>query len=66
MKFKKGDKVKIINDCTHCLSGETAVLNFGTKDNNCKKTLFAWGKGKDANCSCENNWIKISNYDRLL
>jgi hypothetical protein len=56
MEFKVGQKVKIKKDCTCCKKGEICTLHLGTKEGSDKSTLFAWGKGLRANCSCKNNW----------
>lgn len=54
--FKEGQKVKILKNCIDCVEGEIATLHYGSKGGDNKEYLFAWGKGENANCSCEKNW----------
>lgn len=58
--FKEGDVVKLKNSCTRCEQGEICTLHFGTKSGGGIETLFAWGAGIEANCSCEYNWELIT------
>ena len=62
MKFKEGDRVKIIENCSGTLSGEIGILKEKLGE------LFAITKnsGENRGCSCKHNWIKRSNYDKLL
>lgn len=65
MEFKVGDKVKIIEGCANCETGEVCVLKMGDKDGACGDILFAHGQATHANCVCENNWKLVESQPKL-
>ncbi len=63
MKFKEGDRVKIIENCSGALSGEIGILKMKLGE------LFAITKhsGCNCGCSCQYNWIlQKNNFENLL
>lgn len=63
MKFKEGDRVKIIENCSGALSGEIGILKMKLGE------LFAITKhsGGESGCSCSYNWILQKNkFENLL
>ncbi len=59
-KFKTGDRVKVLEDCSGTMVGWTYTLTDGNKSGEQKGKLWA-SKGKlrfnDSNgCSCKSNW----------
>lgn len=57
MKFKAGQKIKQLKDCSGNKKGEIYELHWGHKNGDLKDILFAWNQEATGDgCSCENYW----------
>ena len=58
MRFKIGDKVKILQDCSGCFAGHIYILERKNEGGSLRA-----GDGIINGCSCRNNWLLIKDID---
>lgn len=60
IKFKSGDLIKMLADCSDCIKGKVYPLK------NNKGILCAMVSPKITGCSCEKNWKKVETKKEVI